>query len=155
MKNSIVILITVLVFSSCNNKYLLEQNSVLKFKESYYKSWSSGVRNGGSGYTVILMLEDNLSKTTTNVTLEGIYFKDKYTKLKNQNNNKYQANIIAKKNTISNGDTFALVQEKEQIKEEIPFALEGNEAVVSYLEKGKQKYLKIVLQKSKKIQFPM
>ena len=155
MKNSIVILITVLVFSSCNNKYLLEQNSVLKFKESYYKSWSSGVRNGGSGYTVVLMLEDNLSKTTTNVTLEGIYFKDKYTKLKNQNNNKYQANIIAKKNTISNGDTFALVQEKEQIKEEIPFALEGNEAVVSYLEKGKQKYLKIVLQKSKKIQFPM
>ncbi len=155
MKNSIVILITVLVFSSCNNKYLLEQNSVLKFKESYYKSWSSGVRNGGSGYTVILMLEDNLSKTTTNVTLEGIYFKDKYAKLKNQNNNKYQANIIAKKNTISNGDTFALAQEKEQIKEEIPFALEGNEAVVSYLEKGKQKYLKIVLQKSKKIQFPM
>lgn len=156
-----ILLAIVLAFSKCGNKYVLEQNSVLKFKEANYKSWSSGVRNGGAGYSIYITLEDTLDTEKNKISLEGIYFKKKYAKLKFQGNNKFQGNIISKKSTISQGGETLfnekVKKESESKKDEIkiPFELKANEAVIAYTEKGKEKFIKIKLNKKQSIQFPM
>ena len=78
------ILFLLLTSIGCSNQLNLEKHTDLVFKESYYQSWVSGVKGGGSGLIIFLTLGDSSSK---NIQLEGIYFKDPYKlylKLKNK-----------------------------------------------------------------------
>lgn len=140
----------------CANTYKLEKKSILNFNESYYSSWSSGVKGGGSGFSVFILLAENSNLDKKEVKLQGIYFKDKFTNLKHQGLNKYQAFIKA----ASNSDKLESESDKKESSVEIknkkiPFVLKDNEAVISYLSKEKLKYVKIILTKKKTMDFPM
>ena len=83
----------------CSNQLNLEKHTDLVFKESYYQSWVSGVKGGGSGLIIFLTLGDSSSK---NIQLEGIYFKDKYSKLTSKSDLKYQCTILKNENRETN-----------------------------------------------------
>ena len=136
-KTNLLMFFLASIFLGCANTYKLEKKSELNFTESYYKNWSSGVKDGGSGFNIYLSLDN--SNNDKNIKIEGIYFKEKYTNLKPQGDNKFQGFI---KDGVSN-------------EVEIPFKLKENEAVISYLVKEKLKYVKINLTKKSTMDFPM
>lgn len=128
------------IFLGCANTYKLEKKSELNFKESYYKNWSSGIKEGGAGFSIYLFLDNSVNDK--NIVVEGIYFKGKFTNLKDQGKGKFQG-------FIKESDS------KKTNELEIPFKLDNNEAVVSYSAEGKLKYVKIVLAKKSTMDFPM
>ena len=149
MKKSSFFLITIF---GCANTYKLENKAVLSFTESSYNSWFSGVKGGGSGFSVFLKMDKNDALDAEKIELKGVYFKDKYANLKLQSLGSYQAFFKNK----STSDMFASDAHKELIKEEqIPFVLNENEAVVSCLINGKQKYVKVILTRKKTRGVPM
>lgn len=131
------------IFFGCANTYKLEKKVELNFTESYYKNWYSPIKDGGSGFSIYLSLDT--TNQDKNSKIEGIYFKEKYATLKDQGANKFQAFIKQDNESES----------QKLIKDEIPFKLKNNEAVVSYLVNKKQKYVKIILSKKKTMDFPM
>ena len=140
----------------CANNYKLEQNPILSFNESYYNLWSSGVKGGGAGFNVYLVVDKSSNLDKRNRKIEGIYFKEKYTQLKHQGLNKYQA-FIKEDNNLDTLEIDATKEVKavEIKKKKIPFILKENEAIISYLINGEQKYVKIKLTKKETIDFPM
>ena len=86
--------------------------------------------------------------------MQGLYFREKYCKLKSQGDSKYQGFIKTSENIIPNiSDNSVSVDKSED--EKIPFSLEKNNAVLSFTENGKQKYVKLKLNKKKNQYFPM
>jgi hypothetical protein len=146
----------VFVFIGCANSYKLEKKSILSFNESYYSPWSSGVKGGGAGVHVFILVDENINLSEKNTKIEGVYFKGKYAKLKHQELNKYQAFI--KEDSNSDALEFENNIEKKAVEtknEKIPFVLKDNEAVISYVTKEKNKYVKIILTKKETKGFPM
>lgn len=142
---------------SCSTKYNLEKKSILNFNKSYYTEYASPIKGGESGFNIYLLMDNIIDPETKNVLIEGIYFKDKYCKLKNQGSNKYQG-FIGFKGFLEVDDFEHKTSENSKnkvITEEIPFKLEENEAVIKYNVEEKQKYVKIVLIKKQVSEFPM
>jgi hypothetical protein len=145
------------VFIGCGSNYKLEKKSIISFNESYFSPWSSGVKGGGSGFHVFILIDENINLTEKGTKIEGVYFKGKFTKLKHQELNKYQAFInegsnVADALEFENNIETKIVETKN---EKIPFVLKDNEAVISYVTKEKNKYVKIILTKKKTKGFPM
>ena len=147
--------LVIAVIMGCANTYKLEKKSNLNFTESYFKSWSSGVKDGGSGYSIFLLLDKNFDLKNNKTEIKGIYFKEKYASIKAQGENKFQAfvkdgSIV---NVIVEKGKKEIVETKDD--EKIPFELKENEAVISYLVNDKNKYVKIILNEKKTMDFPM
>ena len=147
---------SLMVFFGCANTYKLEKTSDFNFSESYYSSWSSGVRGGGSGFNIFLVIAENSRFNVDNNKLEGIYFKGKYVKLKYQGDNKYQA-FIKENNNADTLEFEGFPKNKKVVtkQEKIPFILKNNEVVIHYSMNEKQHYIKTILTKKKTIGFPM
>ena len=84
----------------CSNQFKIEKNSSLTVKEFYYQEWVSGLKGGGSGYNIFLFLDKN--SMNSDFQIQGVYFREKYCKLKSQGDNKYQGFIKTSKNIIPN-----------------------------------------------------
>lgn len=147
--------LVIAVIMGCANAYKLEKKSNLNFTESYFKSWSSGVKDGGSGYSIFLFLDKNFDLKNNKTEIKGIYFKEKYASIKAQGENKFQA--FVKDGSIVNVIVEKGKKETVETKEDekIPFELKENEAVISYLVNDKNKYVKIILNEKKTMDFPM
>jgi len=145
-----------MLFLGCANTYKLYKTSDFNFSESYYSSWSSGVRGGGSGFNIFLIIAKNSKFNDDKNKLEGIYFKGKYVKLKYQGLNKYQAFIKEKNNSDTlRFEDYPKNKTTTTKQEKIPFILKNNEAVIRYSINEKQHYIKTILTKKKTIDFPM
>ena len=141
-----------IVLSGCANTYKLEKKSVLNFTETSYISWFSGVKGGGSGFSVFLKMDERDNLNNKNIELKGVYFKEKYADFKLQGLGSYQAFFKRK----GGSGRLPIKAKKEVVKvEKIPFVLSGKEAVVSCLINGKQKYVKVILTKKKTKGVPM
>jgi hypothetical protein len=143
-------------FIGCSTTYKLEQKSMLSFNESYYNLYSAAVKGGGGGYNVYLIMNEDTNFDKKKIKVIGIYFKEKYTKIKHQGLNKYQAFIKQNANTDQlefESDKKVKTVQKEE--EKIPFTLKDNEAVISYLIKDNMKYVKIILTQKETEDFPM
>ena len=154
-KTNLLMFFLASIFLGCANTYKLEKKSELNFTESYYKNWSSGVKDGGSGFNIYLSLDKNVDLLKNHTVIKGIYFKEKYASIKAQGENKFQAfvkdgSIV---NVIVEKGKKEIVETKED--EKIPFELKENEAVISYLVNDKNKYVKIILNEKKTMDFPM
>lgn len=125
MKNGMFILV-VFLMGCKGNKFVLETNSKFTFKEAFYTVTPPAIQEGNS--FSIVTLEFSSQEELKEIELKGIYFMEKYGLLKAKNRVTYQASII-------------LPKDKEVLKEKIPFQIEANEIVISYIEAGKQKYL--------------
>jgi hypothetical protein len=141
----------------CASKFNPESNTFINCTESYYTLWNSPIRGGGSGYSVYIVLDKNLDLNTKHIEIQGIYFKDKYCTLKYQKQHLYQGFIKNK----SNNNTLEMEGDlnpqsiKEDVAEEIPFKLTGQEAVIVYKVKNVLKHVKIELRKKQTLEVPM
>ena len=141
----------------CASKFNPESNTFINCTESYYTLWNSPIRGGGSGYSVYIVLDKNLDLNTKHIEIQGIYFKDKYCTLKYQKQHLYQGFIKNK----SNNNTLEMEGDlnpqsiKEDVAEDIPFKLTGQEAVVVYKLKNVLKHVKIELRKKQTLEVPM
>lgn len=154
MLRGIFLLLMFSFLNSCGSKYILETDTILKFKDATFKSWSAGIKGGGTGYSITLKLNDSIDFRKKSILLKGIYFREKLSKLKKQNEGLYQAFISSKVNILSEeirgGKTLPT-----KSNEKIPFNILDNEAVIVYQQKKKLKYYKLKLKQLKTIDFPM
>jgi len=137
----ISVIFLVFTLSGCSgtkNQYKIEQEETVSFKEAYYQEWVAGVEGGGSGLNIYL----EPFASDSNVELKGIYFRENYTELRTKKENSYHGFIRGEVNWKEEDN-------KENQEVEIPFSLKKNEAVVSFLQKGKLKYIKIELPEKK------
>lgn len=143
---SLLLVVTFVSCSGTKSKYQIEKEALVSFSEATYQKWDSPVKGGGAGMNITLMQES----TEEDVKIQGIYFLEKYAVLKSQGNGKFQGYIETKANTQEE-DSYKGSENQnskvETVEEQFPFQLEANEAVISFLHKGKLKYNKIKLQK--------
>lgn len=130
-----------------SGKIKLEDNPLVEFKEAFYSKWSSGIKGGGSGFNIRLSVAD---KITVDEKLVGIYFKERFAKLKFNEPNVYTAFVRITKAEESNLDVINTTSNSkndlENMKPDFPIALNKNEAVLVYVIKEKKKYFKITLE---------
>jgi len=145
------------VILSCACRFNLEPNSFINTTESYYTVWNSPIRDGGSGYSIYLVLNEKSDLNTNQIKLQGIYFKNKYTDLKYQKSNLFQGFIKddAKPKSIEMRRLNNNPKIKEKGTQKIPFNLLNQQAVVVYKDNTVQKYVKIVLCKKETLKVPM
>jgi len=141
----------------CASKFNPESKTVINTTESYYTLWSSPIRDGGSGYSIYVVLDEKQDINTKHIEIQGIYFKDKYCTLKYQKQHLYQGFIKNKsnKNTLEMEGDLNPQSIKEDVAEDIPFKLTGQEAVVVYKLKNVLKHVKIELRKKQILEVPM
>ena len=141
----------------CASKFNPESKTVINTTESYYTLWSSPIRDGGSGYSIYVVLDEKQDINTKHIEVQGIYFKDKYCTLKYQKQHLYQGFIKNKsnKNTLEMEGDLNPQSIKEDVAEDIPFKLTGQEAVVVYKLKNVLKHVKIELRKKQTLEVPM
>ena len=147
---SFLILITITGCNGIKNQYKIEKKAPIDLKEAHFERWVSGIKGGGSGINVFLQLDT--AKSSNEIELKGIYFRKKYAVLENQGDHAFRAYIKGGPNwkkieTITMGPEKQKKEEVTETKEEFPFQLNENEAVISFLHRGQLKYTKIQLKK--------
>ena len=91
-----------IIILGCASKFNLVSNTFVNKTKSYYTSWSSPIRGGGSGYSIYVVLDPKFDLNTRQIEMQGIYFKQKYSALKFQKPGLYQGFIKnkARNNTL-------------------------------------------------------
>lgn len=152
MKTLSVILLTISFFQCKSAK--LDQTPPFSIKEATYNRYVGGVR-GVSGMWIHLNYETN-----SVVKFDSIYFQGKRAKIEIQKNNNKKL-VSAHFNTSTRDTKNDLILDSNSLKEfnnelpkqKTPFQLEENEAILSYLIKGKAHYYKV--KNIKKIKTPL
>mgnify|MGYP001179137711 FL=1 len=141
----------------CASKFNPKSNTLINTTDSYYTPWNSPVRGGGTGYSVYVVIDENLDLNTKQIEIQGLYFKDKYSALKYQKPHLYQGFIRNKTNNnpLEMEESLRFQTDKEDQVEDIPFKLTGQEAVIVYKLKNVLKYVKIELRKKQTLEVPM
>lgn len=144
MKKIYSFIVFCLVFGCSSNNFKLEDKSLVDFKEAYFQNWTAGIKGGGSGYNITILTKES---SLVNIKIEGIYFKNDYSKLNFVKPNKYQGFVKSDKNSdvinpTLNGDKVKTIKEEKEI---IPFQLKDNEAVIMCIKDSKKKYFKLIL----------
>ena len=160
---SVFVSIITLSFSQCTStKKTMEIGITIELsKESitqvYYQNWVAGVRGGGSGTDLFI------SKSVVgNKQLVTAYFKENIVDFDTTTNESsmFIARFKGKANQIydTNMNAEAINEYGNKVpvnKVEFPFILRSNEAVVSYLENKKLKYLKLInISKKESLAYP-
>jgi hypothetical protein len=149
--------IFVIMILGCASKFNPESKTFVNTTESYFTLWNSPIRGGGSGYSVYIVLDKNLDLNAAKIEIQGLYFKDKYCTLKYQKQHLYQGFIKNK----SNNNTLEMEGDlnpqsiKEDVADDIPFKLTGQEAVIVYKLKNVLKHVKIELREKQTLEVPM
>jgi len=157
MQRIVLVPIVIGMILGCASKFILESNTFINATESYYKVWNSPIREGGSGYSIYLVLDEKSDLNTNQIEVQGIYFKNEYSTLKYQKESLYQGFIKNETNSESIEMDGALKNHtiKEKATQKIPFKLTDQEAVVVYKQNTIQKYVKIDLRKKETLEVPM
>lgn len=124
-------------FYQCSSsKYVLEKESPLKPYKPYFQAWFEDIKNGGSGINICF---PNLNGNNE-VIMDSIYFRGIKGKLV-----KGRSKYVAQLHNPSPYDRDMSVEAafKKEEKPTFPFKLLNTECVISYLENGERKYLKI------------
>jgi hypothetical protein len=149
--------IFVIMILGCASKFNPESKTFVNTTESYFTLWNSPIRGGGSGYSVYIVLDKNLDLNAAKIEIQGLYFKDKYCTLKYQKQHLYEGFIKNK----SNNNTLEMEGDlnpqsiKEDVADDIPFKLTGQEAVIVYKLKNVLKHVKIELREKQTLEVPM
>lgn len=150
------IIIATFIMSSCggHKNASFEKEGVLTFKEATYSKWVAGIKGGGAGYNIKLLLDP----IPTDIKLDSIYFKDFSASLVGNGAGIYTSFI----DNGQNREMLSPVYEKTSEVTETPskknvqtlFELTGDEAVVSFLQNGSAKYYKVTLTPDRSINLP-
>jgi hypothetical protein len=146
-------IISVILFLNCANTkqqlYHLEKQSPFKIEKATYHEWVAGVKGGGAGIDISLIIKEY---DTTKVVLDSVFFRGKKAKIADSRgvfvayfrlNSNLQEELIVPKNPQEK------VLESDKAIKKFPFInLTNEEAVVSFVENNKTKYIKIKLTKT-------
>jgi hypothetical protein len=149
--------IFVIMILGCASKFNPESKTFVNTTESYFTLWNSPIRGGGSGYSVYIVLDKNLDLNAAKIEIQGLYFKDKYCTLKYQKQHLYEGFIKNKSNnnTLEMEGYLNPQSIKEDVADDIPFKLTGQEAVIVYKLKNVLKHVKIELREKQTLEVPM
>jgi len=109
---------------------VFEEQLPFKVKPVSFQEWYAGIKVGGTGINIFVPITD----LTENIEIYRVYFRNLTEEL-SEKDGKYYAIL---KNTSKNY-TFR----KSEAPADYPFRLKDDECVVSYVENGITKYLKI------------
>lgn len=144
-------------FSQCN-KDSFDKKPPVDFSKMYYQDWVGG-RPGSSG-TLITFIG---KKPTDKIVFDSIYFTNKVAKVDVQTSGEkltLTANFIKlnpkDRDLILSGDPKEEFGNKPpKVVPKIPFELSDNEAIVSYIFKGKKRYFRLQdIAKEKTLYYP-
>ncbi len=149
LKQIISILVITLImvnFSSCSSAQKLQEETPFSIGEVSSQKWVAGVQGGGAGINVFIPI----SEIEENIEMKGLYYHGKLVELEKRKDGLYigrfKTNINQKVDFIIDEDSKKeygnKVPEIEE-KAKIPFELKDNEAILSYMHKGRLKYFKI------------
>ena len=134
LKQISVLALTLSVLNCASSDTKLQSKAPTTFENVYYQKWNAGTQEGGSGINVYLQ-----SKKSS-VQLDSIYFRGHKAKLQPDANN----SLLYVGRFKSNDNTSNL-----------PFKLEDDECVVSYVKANKVRYFKISnLNERKSLNYP-
>ncbi|NJB37112.1 hypothetical protein [Croceivirga sp. JEA036] len=147
---SLTYIATILLFSltGCKSQQDLVTNPPFTTGTVTCQSWVGGRAESGSGIKLVIPVEVS---DKSKVDFKKAYFREKSADLKWQKVNGV-ASVVANFVTISapKPDIIMHADPKKEVgntpplpKEKLPFELEENECVLSYLENGKLKYVKL------------
>ncbi len=142
-----------ILFLNCNSSKTsnsstsFTQNPPFTMAEAYSQKWMAGVQGGGSGTNIYLNIE-NLEPGTL---INEIYFRKKITKANPTSENQYIGYFKTNENNDVIMDSDPKKEAKDTPPKPFPFKLEENEAVISYIFKGKEYYFKVSNIKEKEI----
>lgn len=138
-----ITIISLLLFFSCGSaKEISDNNPPFKVLNSTYSKWLGG--QPGVNGVLISIKTDN-----STVKLDTIYFRNRSTLLRfDENTATYSASLVLpntnKHLQLDIDPRKEFGNEVPDISKKIPFELNKNEAVVSYLYKGKSYFYKIL-----------
>ena len=140
----LILCIIMTSFSQCSSAQKIQENAPIAHNQVYFQKWIAGVQGGGSGINIFIPTKD------TSVQLDSVYFRGKSTKLEltTQGESMYVGRFFTdfnkRKDMIMSSDSKEeMVNELPEIPQKIPFELNDNECIISYLDGDKTKYFKI------------
>lgn len=118
-------------FQSFSQKVaILEKTPVLQLEQVQFQEWYAGIKVGGTG---INMFFPNI-KTDENIRLDAVYFRNMKGKLQKEK---------AMYTAVLKNDSPYYTWQPVKKPSDYPFDLKDNECVISYIENGTTKYIKI------------
>lgn len=152
LKNLSILAITFLLYQCGSTK--LEENPPFTITSAIYNNWAGG-QPGNKGITVNIVYTSNYT-----IKFDSIYFSKRIAKLES-NKNKEKKTISAnfrssvKPDIILDKNTSKEINNAVPIHKKFPFELKQNEAIISYIVKGKTKYFKVKsFKKGKSVFYP-
>ena len=142
MKNASYLALICLILSGCSSQKKLETTAPFTLGEVYAQKWIVEDTSNDSGYDIIIpiiSLDENIA------VLQNLYHKDKMVNLSMELRADGMIAIAAySKEDMLQKDIFVPESSKNNSKMELfPFELQDTEAVLSYLQKDKIKYVKL------------
>lgn len=135
-------------FSNCegskskNSEIKLVQDPPFEIGEIYSQDWIAGIKGGGSGTNLYI----TFTELSEDIIIQNIFFKNNMVKAEASSQNRKQITGYFKNDinsdVIMDSDPVKESQNTPPIK--IPFQLNEQDAVISYLYKGSLKYYMIV-----------
>ena len=132
---------------------LFEKNPPFTIKEAYFQKWAAGIKEGGSGVEVHLIMET----INPNVKIQNIYFRTQILEVHKSldNSNDYVAHLASNPKNDIVMDIDPMKEAQNNPSQEFPFELGENDTVVSYWSGGKINYFKIAnLSEKERIAYP-
>lgn len=134
-------------FSNCAGSKKLQEKASFALGAAYSQEWVSGVKDGGAGVN----LNIPVASLPENITMDSAYFRGMKAPITTTSSGegmlmvaRFKLDINEKRDIISHEDSRMEVgNEPPSVSEELPFKLENNEAVISYISGKKIYYYKV------------
>ena len=152
MKNTVYILLSLIMgLSGCSSQKKLETSTPFVLGPAICQEWYAGKEESGSGQVLKITINEMSSEE---VNLQNVYFRGAMSKVNMEMEDKGMMAVArfkkeGKKDMVMHADSTKEVgnqppklRSKEEM--EFPFELKRDEAVLSYLEDDKVKYVKII-----------
>ncbi|MBU2938090.1 hypothetical protein KO494_00930 [Lacinutrix sp. C3R15] len=119
-----------------------QENTSFTLDQSFYKYWVAGVKGGGSGIHLQIVVTSN----PNNVVFDSVYFRGMQSALE-----PVKTGYVANFNTKANQKEVIILSNEKNAEygnqlpnnAAFPFQLKDNECVISYIEDAVTKYFKI------------
>jgi len=138
------VFLMMMLFGCCGSKteestYSITQSPPFIIEDVYSQKWMAGVKGGGSGTNIYF----NIKKIESETLINEIYFRSRIIKAENTTQNLFVGYFKIDKIRDVIMDSNPTKEAKNIPPKPFPFKLEENEAVLSYILKGRDYYYKV------------
>lgn len=142
------------IFASCAQNRQLVEHLPFTITNAYYTSWIAQQPKNTSGMDLSITIPDK----TDDITLKSVYFKGQSAVFLEEKEGIYSAHFISAKDkpdyTISSNSSKEVNNPKPQLPEQPPVELRPDDALLVYLQDGKERYYKLKNLKDNGTKYP-